>query len=239
MLTKYLKPGRKIFIQPRVTPNEQNHIEKLSGHIRSCERDFVDLALPYNTAAGEHYPFTPEMPLNLTTEAYGMGVEVDGTFSEFRGPDLIRVHCLPDIRLYQRRVLPRIEVSIGLRYAKSKGQLRSLRSQWEKKLQILDRLDSSTPVTKFPYCPVNLSGGGIRLNFREETEIADLCLLLMELAPQQPPICTLAEIVWLRPTKPGWQTAGLRFTHIREKDQRRINRFVEQARRDQPQENTL
>lgn len=235
MITKYFKPGQKLRIQPN-GPHKRQHIETLTGYVNHCGRDYVDLALPYQTPAGEHYPFDPDMPLALSTEAYGMGVDVEGHFKEFRGSDLIRVHCLPDLSLHQRRALPRINISVGLRYAKSKGHLRSLRHKWEEKLSIIDKLESARRVTEFPYCPVNLSGGGIRLSFKEQTEIAELCLLLMELAPELPPICALAEIVWLRPDQPGWQTAGMRFIHIREQDQQRITRFVTQTMRKQAME---
>ncbi len=232
MLSKYFKPGQKLQIHPLSTGETGERHESLTAYLNFCGADYLDLALPYQTPSGEEYPFHTEMKLEIKSQAFGLGIKGWGHFAGFRGSDLIRVQCQPQLQIFQQRVLPRVDIPVGLRYAKGKGNLRSLRQKWEKNLTVLERAPDSERITEFPYCPVNLSAGGIRFNFRDQAEVADLCLLLMELEPRVAPVCALAEVVWMRPAQePGWKTAGLQFIHIRKDDQHRIKTFVERSNR--------
>lgn len=237
VLTKYFKPGQKIQIHPKASGDSTEKLESLTAYVAVCGNDYLDLALPYQTRAGEEYPFAPKMELELLSHSFGLGVRAWGRFESFRGNDLIRVHCRMQLEAFQRRVLPRIDIPVGLRYARGQGNLRTLREKWESKLSLLQQSQQPKKPQDFPYCPVNLSGGGIRFTFRDDVEVADLCLLLMELEPEKPPVCVLAEVVWMRPAEePGWKTAGMQFNHIRKSDYDQICRFVNQTQHRQIQE---
>lgn len=234
LLTKYFKPGQKVQIHSRPTKSTPEQIESLTAYVSNSGADYLDLTLPYRLREGELFPFHPGAELELLSQALGLGVRTLGKVADLQGEEAMRVECHAQLEAFQRRAMPRIDVPVGLRYARGQGHLRSLRAKWEKQLQRLAEPQVEQP--GFTYCPVNLSGGGIRFNFREAPLIAELCLLLMELSPDTPPVCALAEVVWLRPAeKPGLQTVGMQFTHIRKADQDRICRFVTDVQKQQAQ----
>lgn len=217
-------------IHSRLNQSTPEQIESLTAYVANSGAQHLDLTLPYQLREGEHPPFTPGAELELLSQALGLGVRARGKFAGLQQQDLVRVECHAQLEAFQRRAMPRIDVPIGLRYARGQGHLRSLRTQWQKQLQRLE--ESQTTPPGFTYCPVNLSGGGIRFNFREAPRIAEICLLLMELAPDTPAVCALAEVVWMRPAEtPGLQSVGMQFTHIRKADQDRICRFVAQIQK--------
>jgi hypothetical protein len=76
---------------------------------------------------------------------------------------------------------------------------------------------------------VNISPSGIRIPVKPPIAEADLCLLLIELVADTPPICALAEVVWTGVLEDSEQlVAGMRFINIRKSDQLRISGFLKQ-----------
>ncbi|WP_305042207.1 PilZ domain-containing protein [Geoalkalibacter sp.] len=206
----------------------------MTAYVSNSGAEYLDLTLPYRVREGELFPLLPGTELELLSQALGLGVRTRGKVAGHQEEGVVRVECRDPLEAFQRRVMPRIDIPVGLRYARGQGHLRSLRAKWEKQLELLQAPQAEQP--SFPYCPVNLSGGGIRFNFREAPRIAEVCLLLLELSPQTPPVCALAEVVWLRPAeKPGLQAVGMQFTHIRKADQDRICRFVTEVQKQQAQ----
>ncbi|WP_429884533.1 PilZ domain-containing protein [Geoalkalibacter halelectricus] len=234
MLNKYFKPGQKVQIHPQNSPALGSHLESLTAQVVNCGNQQLELSLPYQTQAGEEFPFQPRMPLELVSQSFGLGVRARGEVTRLGAKGLIQVHCPSPLQAFQRRTLPRIEVSIGLRYARGRGNLRSLQAKWRKNLAVLQQPENSERRPSFAYRPANLSGGGIRFDCPETPEIAELCMLLLELSAETHPVCALAEVVWVRPAeKPGWNTLGMQFTHISKADQERIIRFVDEVLKEQ------
>ena len=227
---KYFKSGQKIYLRALSPPLEPGRFEALTVYFQDGQKSFFNLTLPYRAEAGETYPFTPGMPFELLSEAFGLGLRLTCTFAGQQGPNLIRVAIEEDLQIFQRRDRPRLDLAVGLRYTKGRGTLRSFRQQWEKNLDILAKTTDPAKLPPFPRVPVNLSSGGIRLRIRPPIEIADLCLLLLQLQPGESPLCTLAEVVWTaEKEEKGRFTAGMRFLSILEADQKRIDTFLKRV----------
>ncbi|BCR03908.1 hypothetical protein DESUT3_09770 [Desulfuromonas versatilis] len=223
---KYFKPGQKILIRPLVHRDDDRQ-ETLTLYFRDGDESFFDLEIPYRIREGEDYPFTPQMPCELLSESFGLGLRLTGRFHAQQGRDRIRVEVNPDLEIYQRRQYPRIDIAAGLRYTKGRGELRTFRGQWEKNLRLLEGEAEFSRLRPFPRCQVNLSCSGIRIPIRPPVEVADLCLLFLEIAEGAKPICALAEVVWVGDAADqDRRTAGMRFIDILASDQKRIERLV-------------
>lgn len=230
--SKYFKPGQKIMMKAISPFIEEGRFEALRVFFKEAGQDSFDLALPYTVEEGEAYPFAPEMPFELYTDAFGLGVRLTCCFVGYPKPNIIRVRINYDLEIIHRRQHRRREGIIGLRYTKGRGLIRTLRDQWEKNLRILSDGRDLSKLPAFPRSNVNISGGGIAFQMKPPIQEDDLCLLLIDLNDGRPPISTLAEIIWIAeaPEDADRIKAGLQFLHIMEKDRKRIIDFVEQGK---------
>lgn len=228
--TKYFKTGQKILLRPLAPAEQGDRGESLTVYFRDFSKGMFELELPYRTQQDEDYPFDESIPLELHSDAFGVGVRTTALFRGSPGAQLIRVEPTAELTLFQRRIKARADLTIGLRYTRGLGKLRSFREQWRKNVQILSASKDLSRLGTSPRCAVNLSGSGIRFLLKAPVEMAELFMLLLELAPGEVPICALAEIVWVAtPEESGLVSAGMRFVNILDKDQQRIERLVSQA----------
>jgi len=225
--SKYFKNGQKILLCPLEGEDPDRH-ESLTLYVHDIGAKHFDLKLPYQEKPGEEYPFTPGMKMMLSSESIGLGIKVSGVFESRIAANLIRVRLNSDLKVFQRRLSPRTDASIGLRYAKGRGTMRSFRSQWEKNVQLLSSGSDLSKLSRLPRYAVNLGPGGIRFKVKPPVGIADICLLLMELDDKSPPICALAEVVWFHEQKEEERyPTGMQFISIRKSDQARLEAFVQ------------
>ena len=225
--SKYLKSGQKFLLRAVQPAEVAGRFEALTGYLQGAGPDYLEMLLPYDIREGEGYPFSSDITFEILTDAMGLGVRLTGHFESARNPNQIRFKHNRDLQLIRRRSYRRRDLTIGLRYTKGRGTLRSFREQWEKNVQILSGARALAKLPEFPRCRVNLSGGGIRFGVKLPAAVADLCLLLLELPDGNPPVCALGEIVWLAPIPEGDRCqAGLQFLQILETDRKRIDQFV-------------
>lgn len=225
--TKYFKSEQKIFLRSLTPDAASGRLDALTLYFQEEQGDCFDLLLPYQTGEEESFPFTPDMPFEILSNAMGLGVRLTGNFVEQRQPDLIRLRVNNDLQIFQRRLASRLDVTVGLRYTKGQGTLRTFRQQWEKNVQILRNTKDFTKIPPFPRTRVNLSNGGIRFQMKTPVRIADICLLLLKLEENGAPLCALAEVVWLDEEEvQGRKGAGMQFLSIMEIDQKRIMDFI-------------
>jgi len=234
---RYFKQGQKILLRAQHPGTFSGHFETLTGFLHDFGPGYFDLSLPCQGGRGEEYPFAPDMPFEIFSDAMGLGIRLSGAFHGHRGGSLIRVKVQNDLQLFQRRISPRLDLRAGLRYTRGRGTLRSFRNQWEKNIRILESAPDLSKLPPFPTCQVNLSPGGIRFSLSPSPEIADLCLLLLNLGETGAPVCTLAEVVWVREQEGSDKhTAGMRFLSILESDQQKIARLIHAAGRQNERE---
>lgn len=224
---RYFRPGQKILLRPTDSAAPEGYAGLLSCYLHSGGDDYFDLTLPYGADAANQYPFHDEMDFELSSESLGLGARINGRFDKILAGDRIRVHIFPDLQMFQRRAKPRIDCRIGIRFTRGRGSLQSMRKTWEKNVQVLSSGKKMPKLTGFNDCKVNLSSGGIRFAIRPPAEPADLCLLLLDLQDDKPPICALAEVIWALPDQNGEVLlTGMQFLNILEQDQKRIDDFA-------------
>ncbi len=229
--SRFYKNGQKIILRALDGSAAAGSFDSLTAYLQESSADHFDLLLPYDSSEGENYPFTPQMSFELLSDSMGLGLRMSATFKEQLGNDRVRLAINSDAQVFQRRQYRRLDLTAGLRYTRGRGKLRSFREQWQKNLQILAKGESAR-LNRFPRANVNLSAGGIRFSLKAPVEMADLCLLLLELDALAP-ICALAEVVWVQDkVVDERQVAGLRFINILESDQQIIDGYV---RRHAPQ----
>lgn len=227
--SKYFKSEQKILLRS-LAPNASGRLDALTVYFYGGGPDYMDLTLPYQARGDEGFPFPPDMPFEILSDAIGLGIRLTGRFQEQCGEDRIRLRINDDLQVFQRRLAGRVDVTIGLGYTKGRGTLRTFRAQWEKNAQILAKTKDPSKLPPLPRVKVNLSRGGIRFRIKPPVEVADLCLLLLKFDERETPICALAEVVWLdeQPTDDR-RTVGMQFLSILEADQKRIEAFLKQT----------
>jgi len=224
---KYFRPGQKILLRVMEPPGR---FEALTAVFQQSGSGCFDLTLVSQARAEENYPFVAGMPLVLMSDHLGLGLRLTGRFQEQLADNRIRVESISDLQVFQRRLHRRLDTSVGLRYTKGRGTIRSFREQWDKNLQILDKTQDLSNLPPFPRTRVNLSAGGIRFEVAPPVEVADLCLILLQPEPASRPICALTEVVWLNePEGDRRRVAGMQFIGILDADQKRIEALVRQA----------
>lgn len=223
---KYFRPEQKV--QLRLVNPLDGHLEALTLYFFSHGPGYLDLTLPYKNREGEEFPFTPGMQMELATESLGIGVRMTVEFLEYADSrEVIRVRCVSELRVFQRRTQRRIDTVAGVRFTRGQGAMRTFRAQWLKNIEILERTSPAT-LPPFPEVPLNLSCTGLRLAIKAPVERADLFLVLLRLKPGEKPICALCEVVWISPDpdEDGRQHCGMQFISVTEVDRKRIENHV-------------
>jgi len=229
--SQYFRTGQKIFLHCADPELAAGRTETITVFLHDQGPGHFMLQLRYGTEEEESYPFSQGMPFDIHTDAYGVGIHLTGRFHSHVGKNLIRLDLNDDLEIFQRRTCRRIDTVIGLRYTKGRGTLRTYRTQWEKNIQLLQQDFDPDRIPPFPRVPVNLSATGVRFLVKMPVEMADLCLLLLQLDPAAKPICALTEVVWVADEETdGRKRAGLRFLNILEADQKQIEKLI----KDQP-----
>lgn len=228
-LTKYFKIEQKLLLRPIPTGEGAQTIEHLTTYLVDARGTSCDLRLPYGKTADEQFPFNEQMPVELMGDALGLSIRVIGSFDRYLDANTIRVDIEPDLEMFQRRLYPRHDRTVGIRYTKGRGTLRSYREQWKKNVELLKKNVDLSKLGNFPCNRVNISPSGLRLQLKPPVAESDLCLLLIKLDEQTPPICALAEVVWLgQQEDTDFLVAGMQFINIRKHDQKNIANFLNQ-----------
>jgi hypothetical protein len=226
---RYFKAGQRVQLRAKQPQLPEGRNEFLSASLDGGDANHFDLTLPYGPDAVSQYPFSADMPFELSTDALGLGVKVSVNFIKSLAANRIRVQVLPDLQMFQRRTQQRLDCKIGIRFTRSKNSLLKLRETWEKNYSILSNATKPVPLQGFTPCQLNLSATGIRFMLQPPAEPSDVCLMLLDLDDSNPPICALAEIIWTtEKNEEGKVHAGMQFIGIMEQDQKRIDRYIEE-----------
>ncbi len=224
---RYFKAGQKLLLKAVEQSETEKRTDLLSATLQSGDDDLYILQLPYSEDATEQYPFAPEMPFEISSEALGLGIRVTGIFQRKIDGQRIAVKIQPNLQMFQRRASPRLDCRLGIRFTRGHGSLKALRETWNKNIKVLHGPNAPINLEGFNLCQVNISSGGIRFPMRPPVTIAELCLMLINLDDGKVPICTLAEIVWAHPERDeNIFLSGMRFINILDEDQKRLERFI-------------
>ncbi|PKN11363.1 MAG: hypothetical protein CVU69_12785 [Deltaproteobacteria bacterium HGW-Deltaproteobacteria-4] len=215
---KYFQPEQKV--QLRLINPLIESTEILTLTFTNQGPDYFELVFPYKNHKDEEFPLTPGMRMELMTESMGVGVKMAVDFIDYvRGSDMIRVKGVGELKAFQRRTQPRIDIECGVRFTRGQGALRSLREHWLKNIEIINRIDLKD-LPPFTLSQLNLSTTGFRLAIKPPVERADLFLVLVQLTPRTKPLCLLCETVWTGPVrdKEGKIPCGMHFIGMTDSD---------------------
>jgi len=224
---RYFRQGQKIRLRPLAPAPAPVRDELLTCHLIRQTADSFEVRLPYGTSAQEQYPFADGMLFELSADAIGIGLRMTATVAQVLAPDLVRLQLNHDLQAVQRRLQPRVDVELELRFSRSHGNLRSMRDTWLKNVEVLENRTEFSGLAGFNACEVNLSAGGIRFALKPPVAVADLCLLLLRLPEDPRPLCLLAEVVWVAKLPVEAPLAGMQFLAISGADRKRLEQFIQ------------
>jgi hypothetical protein len=167
------------------------------------------------------------MHFSLLAEAFGLGIQMTGDFVGIVGNGVIRIRPHGNMEVFSRREYPRVEVSTGVHCMRGKWTLRTGRSRWHAAVKTIEQDSGVSAQRHLVRLPVNLSAGGIRLSLKGPVQSSELCLVLIDPADKQLPICALCEVAWTgNPDEHELLPVGLRFVNILQDDRKRIDSYV-------------
>mgnify|MGYP001293437549 CR=1 FL=1 len=226
-LTRYFKPEQKVLLRRLDSSGPTEQFEALSAFVTEVGGSSLDLEFPYRSKEGKPYPFESGQSFELKTVSMGMGLKFRADFIDHRSGNRVRFSCSPNFQAFQQRPGARIDIRLGLRFSRGEGEISTLRRLWEKNVRLLHSGGKLKTLNDFRPCPVNLSAGGMRFTSTADMTLSDVCLVLINLEDDKPPICALAEVVWCSQEEGSdLITKGLQFLNILEEDRERIETFI-------------
>ncbi|MBN1956832.1 MAG: PilZ domain-containing protein [Desulfuromonadales bacterium] len=224
---RYFKPEQQLLLQVENDLSQNARTELMTINVVSCEEDRLVVSLPYDADAVDQYPFREEMPFEITTETMGMGVRTKGRFERKINSSQFAITLHSELQMFQRRISQRFDCMLGIRFSRAAKTLQTMRHIWERNLDVLYSPEAPLIFEGFKSTRVNISSGGIRLSIKPPVNQGELCLTLINLEDGKPPICAIAEVVWMCVKDEDAVTAGMRFINILGDDQKRIDTFID------------
>jgi hypothetical protein len=226
---KYFHPEQKV--QLRLINPQIESTETLTLHFANHGPGYFELVFPYKNRKGEEFPLTQGMSMELMTESMGVGIKMAVEFLDYvRDSDLIRVKGVGELKAFQRRTQPRINIQCGVRFTRGQGALRSLREHWLKNIEIINQIDLDD-LPPFTQSQLNLSSTGFRLAIKPPIEYADLFLVLIQLTPGTKPLCILCETAWTGSVrdKEGKIPCGMLFIGMTDSDRNTLEAQIKRV----------
>ena len=231
---RYFKSGQQLLLKALHDTEQNNYTELMSVFVVSVEEDSLVLSLPYGADAVNQYPFKEGLLFEITTEAMGLGVKTTGTFKKKIDGNQFGLQLNPDLQMFQRRISQRFDCKLGVRFSRAAKTLQTMREIWEKNIEVLHSPEAPIIFDGFKSCQINISSGGIRFSIKPPGNQGELCLVLVNLEDGKPPVCAIAEVVWVCMQDESAVTAGMRFINILSEDQQRIDDFIAKAKTTDP-----
>ena len=223
--SRYFAPKQRAFLINISEERDKEQYESLSGTIVSCHGDSVALQIPYVT--GQECPettSTQQTTYKLTSECMRDGIQVMADLVRVTANNVFHLKLRGGLEMYQRRQTPRIDTTINIFQIRRDASLAVYRKEFKR---IIDGMITKgiRPTLKLQETPVNLSAGGIRIAIEEQEPASPLTMVFLELDPDQPFVCAVAELLWKRHEK-GRLVCGYRFMQLRKADQERVSSYV-------------
>jgi hypothetical protein len=111
---RYFKTDQKVFLINISPERRLDLFESLTGIIAQCGEKHFDLSFPYLSHEGEIFPFQEGMYFKVTSETFGVGVQLSARFEGFQTDGSCRFCPTGNLELFQRRQIPRLDVTLPL-----------------------------------------------------------------------------------------------------------------------------
>jgi len=223
---RYFKTDQQLLLKVQNSEVDSARTELMTVFVVSLEEDSLLVSLPYGTDAVEQYPFSNELSFEITAEALGLGIRATGRFEKKIDGNKFTIRLNSDLEMFQRRISRRYDCQLGIRFSRAAKTLQTMREIWEKNIKVLYSPEAPLVFDGFKSYRVNISSGGMRFSIKPPADQGELCLVLINLEDGKPPVCAIAEVVWVCMQDDSAVTAGMRFINILSEDQQRIDNFI-------------
>lgn len=220
--SRYFSPRQKVYLVNMSAERNSDIYESLSAVVTSSSMDSIELMM---THAGQnaHDSQPGNATYKLTSQSLGSGLQVLADLTGIVDGNIFQFRMRGVLEMFQRRSIPRIEISARIFQLRSKLSFEFFKKEWERVMAHL-RNNSELPGLVMQETMVNLSAGGIGLAVDAKKTSTPLSMFFIAL-DDGPPVCALAETVWERPVDDG-MSSGFRFIQILKADQERINNCI-------------
>lgn len=223
---RYINRGQKVYLINIADTRDTSVYESMSGTVVSCDEQRITLKAPYRLFSGESSPFVPGSMLKLTTEAFGMGIQMYAELLGMPAAETITIRPTGALESYQRRSAPRADATLPFLHVPQKSSLQAFQREWRR--VVTDLHKPLPPHLKLGSTALNLSVGGI--SFETAAALTPLSILVLDLQDQRPCVCVVAELIWQRQNEERTLVrCGHRFVEILKEDQERLATFVEKV----------
>jgi hypothetical protein len=220
--SRYFSPKQKVYLVNMSGHRNSGIYESLSGVVIKSGVDSLELLLTHG-GHGPHDAEAGKVTYKLTCEALGSGIQVLADLVGVVGGNIFQFRMHGTLEMFQRRSVPRVELSVPLFQLRGTHSLEAFRKEWNR---VMDRFRTNDDLRglELKESTVNLSVGGIGLAVEASKRPTPLSMFFIAL-DEGVPVCALAETAWERREDDGFR-CGFRFIHILKTDQERINRCV-------------
>lgn len=222
--SRYFGMKQKVFLVNMSSGRSRDIYESLSGVVVSSNLDSLALMIPFSGGMTSADNYSGTVTYKLTSEALGSGIQVLADLVGASAGNIYKFRMHGVLELFQRRVVPRVELSGRLYRLGENFTLNVLRREWGR---LRDNLLSgiAIPELALQVSAFNLSAGGIGVLLAGANSPVQHSLFVIEFEGGLP-ICVLAEPIWDQPVDNGLY-CGFRFIHIQKTDQERISNCVQ------------
>ncbi len=222
---RYFSRGQKVYLINISQTRDESIYESFSATIVSSSENCITLKAPYRLFSNES-SLTPGMQFKLSTESFGVGVQLRAELTATPAEETLEVKPLGGMEIYQRRQMPRVDVNLPFLHVLQKSSLAAFKREWHR--VVADLHQPAPPRLKLSETSLNLSVGGIRFDLA--TAPTPLAMVVIDLQDGAPPICAVVELVWQKTRQEdGMLACGHRFLEILKEDQIRLSAFIDKV----------
>lgn len=221
---RYFSRGQKVYVINISQTRDELVYESLSATVVSSTDNGLTIKAPYRLFSGDSPVLVPGMQFKLSTESFGVGVQLRAELIATPAAETLELKPIGQMEIYQRRQMPRVDVSLPFLHVLQKSSLAAFKREWRR---VINDLHQPTPPRlKLQETPLNISAGGIRFDL--STPPTPLAMVVVDLQDGAPPVCAVTELVWQKTRQEdGLLICGHRFLEILKDDQIRLSAFVE------------
>lgn len=220
--SRYFSLNQRVYLVNMSGQRNSDIYESLSGVVTKSGVDCLEVLLTHG-GHGAHDAGAEKVTYKLTCEALGSGIQVLADLVGIVAGNIFQFRMHGSLEMFQRRSVPRVELSVPLFQLRGAYSLEAFRKEWNRVMERL-RVNDGLPGLDLKEAAVNLSVGGIGFTVEASKRPTPLSIFFIAL-DEGIPVCAVAETVWERREDDGFR-CGFRFIHILKTDQERINRCV-------------
>ncbi len=220
--SRYFNLKQKVYLVNVSEDRNTDVYESLTGIVTSSAADSLDLMIA-NNGHGLQDGDVGKAVFKLTSEALGSGIQVLADLAGIAGGNVFRFRMHGALEMFQRRSVPRIEITVPFFHLCGNFRLESLKSEW-KRIMEYQKKSGALPAVTLKETDIKLSAGGIGFMAELNKRPTPLSMIFFTL-DEGLPVCAVAENVWGQNAGEGVR-CGFRFIHILKSDQERIRNFI-------------